>query len=36
VELFRIHKARKPRPLGPRFRIVLTVSDTKRLEWQMS
>jgi hypothetical protein len=34
--LFRILKARKPQPLGMRFRIVLTESDTKRLEWQMS
>jgi hypothetical protein len=32
VELSRIHKSRKLRPLGLRFRIVLTEDHTKRLE----
>jgi hypothetical protein len=36
VELFRIHNYRKLQPLGLRFRLVLTESDTKQLEWQMS
>jgi hypothetical protein len=36
VELFKIHNSRKPRPLGLRSRVVLTESDTKRLEWRMS
>jgi hypothetical protein len=26
---------RKPRPLGLRFRVVLTEVETERLEWQM-
>jgi hypothetical protein len=36
VKLFRAHKYRKPRPLGLRFRVVLTEGNTERLEWQMA
>jgi len=35
AKLFRTHNYRKPRPLGLRFRLVLTEEHTERLEWQM-
>src|SRR5215216_3368519 len=35
VELIMIHNWRKSQPLGLRFRLVLTESDTRRLEWDM-